>query len=557
MKLLNGILLIIFFLTGCTREKNEYPTFTRDIAPIIYSNCTTCHRPNGAGPFPLISYEDVVNRAKQIAQVTSTRYMPPWQPTIGYSDFLGERTLTQSEITILREWVEAQTPIGNSDDLPSLPIFADQWQLGTPDLIVKMETPYILPAEGYDQFRNFVIPIPTDSIHYIEAIDFYSENAQVIHHAVLMFDKSGKARKHDNQDSTIGFDGMFFGEAQGPDGHFLGWTPGKQAIRTPNFAWKLTPKTDLVAQLHMLPSGRPESVKIEVGFYFAENAPTITPTLLRLGRKDINITAGNSAYSLRDTFYLPVDIQIASIYPHAHYLATKMHVYAKSDVGERIWLLHIDPWDFNWQDDYRYKQPVSLKAGSQIFMEYTYDNSSGNPFNFNNPPEQIFYGLQSQDEMGDLTLQVVTKNDNDRLKLKRYYAKKWINQEISGYQMLTKTNPKNFEHQHTLAMLYVQTGEFEKAILHFSHSINANPNYSEARVNFAITLMKNGNFQKAREQLKLALKYTPNYADAHFNLGLMLHNSGNKKIAKHHFGEAARLRPEMEQAIKRQMTRLR
>ena len=556
MKLLIFFQLIVTFLTGCTQGKDYHPNFTRDVAPIIYTNCTPCHRPNGAGPFPLISYEDVANRAHQIAQVTSSRYMPPWLPSIGYSAFVGERLLTEYEITTLNKWAQAQTPRGDQDELPVTPTFANQWQLGTPDLIVKMNTPYTLQAEGYDQFRNFVIPIPTISTQYIEAVDFYSENSQVIHHAVLMFDKSGKAREHDIQDPEIGFDGMVFGEAQGPDGHFLGWTPGKQAIRTPKFAWELKPKTDLVAQLHMLPSGRPEPVKIEVGFYFAEAPPTITPTLLRLGRKDINIPAGDNNYSLRDTFFLPVDIDVASIYPHAHYLATKMQVYAQSNNGKKIWLLHIDPWDFNWQDDYRYKKPVRIKAGSRIFMEYTYDNSSDNPFNFNIPPKQIFYGLQSQDEMGDLILQVLTKNESDRLKLKRDYREKWIKQEISGYQMLTERNPANSEYQHTLAMLYMQTGQINKATSHFLYSINRKPDYSEARVNFAILLMRNGDSEKAREQLILALKSNPDYADAHFNLGLLLHNSGERMEAKHHFEEAALLRPEMEQAIKRQIARL-
>ena len=189
-------------------------------------------------------------------------------------------------------------------------------------------------------------------------------------------------------------------------------------------------------------------------------------------------------------------------------------------------------------------------------MEYTYDNSSGNPFNFNDPPQPIFYGLQSRDEMGDLTLQVVTKDENDRVKLKNHYAKKWIKQEISGYEMLTTTNPQNSEHQHTLAMLYMQVGQFQKAKSHFLLSINANPNYSEARVNFAIALMRNGKFKNAQKQLTIALENAPNYADAHFNLGMMLFKSGSKKIGTYHLEEAARLRPEMAEAIKQRIVQL-
>ena len=151
----------------------------------------------------------------------------------------------------------------------------------------------------------------------------------------------------------------------------------------------------------------------------------------------------------------------------------------------------------------------------------------------------------------------MTKNESDRLKLKKHYAQKWIKQEISGYQMLAKANPNNSEYQHTLAMLYMQTGEIDKANTHFSNSINANPNYSEARVNFSIFLMRIGNSTEAKKQLMLALKNNPDYADAHFNLALILHNSGDKVESMHHFKEAALLRPDMEQAIKRQINRLR
>ena len=407
------ILFFIFILalSACQKaaQQDAAPTFSDDIAPIVFSNCVPCHRAGGPGPFPLTTYNAVSNRARQVAEVTASRYMPPWQPTAGYGSFVGERRLTEHQIALIQQWAQHNAPAGDLTQLPSLPQFTQGWQLGTPDLVVEMDEAYILPAEGSDQFRNFVLPVAIDSARYIEAVEFRTDQATVIHHAVLMFDRSGAARKHDAREAEPGFDGMVFGEAQGPDGHFLGWTPGKQPYRDPSLAWELAPGTDLVVQLHMLPSGRPEHVSVRVGFYYAEGPPERTPALLRLGRKDIDIPAGEDHYTLRDEFTLPVDVHVAGIYPHAHYLGKQMAVYADLPDGHREWLIRIDEWDFNWQDDYRYAQPVHLPRGAKIVMEYAYDNSAENPFNPHDPPQRIFYGLHSSNEMGDMTLQVVPR----------------------------------------------------------------------------------------------------------------------------------------------------
>jgi mono/diheme cytochrome c family protein/TPR repeat protein len=528
------------------------PTFSEHIAPIIFANCVPCHRPEGSGPFPFTSYDEVNDHAGQIAEVTASRFMPPWQPSPGYGHFVGERLLTDAQIDLIARWVESGAPAGDPRQMPPLPEFSDEWQLGTPDLIVEMDEPYLLPAEGYDEFRNFVLPIPVAAQHYVEAVEFHADNVQVIHHAVMMFDRSGTARKHDAREDGPGFDGMVFGEAQGPDGHFLGWTPGKQPYRDPELAWRLVPGTDLVLQLHMLPSGRPEPLRARIGFYFAAGPPKRTPALVRLGRKDIDIPAGEAQYPIRDTYQLPVDIEVTSIYPHAHYLGKSMAVYALLPDGKKEWLIRIDEWDFNWQDE----KPVELPKGSTLVMEYVYDNSADNPFNPHDPPQRIFYGLQSSDEMADLTLQVVPQNPRDLKTLQQHYARKWIAQEIAGYETMLIADPDHAGNHHTLAMCYLRTGRGREALEHFNECLRLEPDYAEARVNLGIALSASRQFAAAIEHFRRALESKPTYSDAHFNLAMALFQSGEKKEAEKHFAEAARLRPEMAAAIQRHVARL-
>ena len=157
--------------------------------------------------------------------------MPPWQPTAGYGSFVGERRLTEHQIALIQQWAQHNAPAGDLTQLPSLPQFTQGWQLGTPDLVVEMDDPYILPAEGSDQFRNFVLPVPIDSARYIEAVEFRTDQATVIHHAVLMFDRSGAARKHDAREA-------------GPD--LTAWYSAKRRVPTDTF-WAGLPANSPIA----------------------------------------------------------------------------------------------------------------------------------------------------------------------------------------------------------------------------------------------------------------------------------------------------------------------
>lgn len=153
--------------------------------------------------------------------------------------------------------------------------------------------------------------------------------------------------------------------------------------------WQLSPGTDLVLQLHMLPAGKPESVNMQIGIYFTNTPPLRHPLMLRLGSLTIDLPAGATNYHIEDTFELPVDVDVLSVYPHAHYLGQQMNGLALWPDGSRVWLLHIPQWDFNWQDEYRFAEPMPLPRGTKLAMDFSYDNSAENIRNPHHPPQRV------------------------------------------------------------------------------------------------------------------------------------------------------------------------
>lgn len=386
------------------------PTFARDVAPIVFVRCAGCHHPGEAAPFALLDYEDVRKRAAQIVRVTETRFMPPWLPDGDPNEFQGDRSLSAAEIGTLRAWLEAGCPEGDRAALPPAPVFSSDWKLGPPDLVVTMPEAYTVPAEGRDVYRNFVIPRPVEAgTRYVRALEFRPDNRAVLHHAILFVDGSGYARGEDRRDPEPGYESMGLGVLRPPNGQFVSWTPGKGALEyPPGIAWTLDETLDIVLQLHLRPSGKPEPIRVSVGLYCADAPPTKHPLAIRLWSRDIDIPAGETAYVLEEQYTLPVDVSVHGVYPHAHYLGKDLRGWAVLPDGSERALIHIPAWDFNWQEEYFYAEPIALPKGTVVHARYLYDNSEANPLNPNHPPKRVRYGFQSSDEMAELQLQVQT-----------------------------------------------------------------------------------------------------------------------------------------------------
>ncbi|HEX7138245.1 MAG TPA: hypothetical protein VF219_10375, partial [Vicinamibacterales bacterium] len=434
----------------------EAPTYARDIAPLLNDRCAVCHHPSGSAPFALLSYDEVKRHARQIGDVTKSRVMPPWKVDPADGPFIGQHPLTTNEIDLIQRWIEGGALEGDPGESP-LPVarWTEGWQLGKPDLVVTLERPFRLPGDGTDVFRIFVLPIPVDVERYVRGIEFRPGNPKVVHHANIRVDRTRASREQDDSDPAPGYSGLIMRSAEYPDGHFLGWTPGQVApLAAPDLAWRLAPHTDLVIETHMQPSGREELVQPSVGFYFGDRPPTRTPAMLRLGRQTIDIPPGQSPYLVTDSYVLPVDVEVIALQPHAHYRLRDARGEATLPDGSVRPLLHIADWDFRWQHVYRYESPVSLPRGTRISMEYTYDNSAANPRNPERPPKRARWGQRSADEMGDLWIQALTKNDADLVALDNEFRKKVVAEDVNGYEMEIERHPNDAGLRDTAALLY-------------------------------------------------------------------------------------------------------
>ena len=203
-------------------------TFNRDIAPIVFEYCASCHRPGEAGPFPLLTYEDVKQHGRQVVAVTHTRFMPPWLPEPQPLKFADERRLSDKQIELIQEWVEQGMLQGSPADLPRQPHFAEGWQLGKPDLVVKAAKPFLLPASGIDTYWNFVLPIPVPETRWVKAVEIRPGDKRLVHHANILVDRLELSRKQEVAPGA-GFGGMEIrieSELFDPDSHFLFWKPG-------------------------------------------------------------------------------------------------------------------------------------------------------------------------------------------------------------------------------------------------------------------------------------------------------------------------------------------
>ena len=538
--LIAGVLLVV---AACPAEGQV--TFSRDVAPIIFEHCTACHRAGEIGPFPLTSYLEVRQRASQIVDVTTRRVMPPWKPRGEAGQFVGARVLTDEQISTIRDWAAQGAVEGSSGDLPRLPEWRTGWQLGTPDVVLQMPQPYTLRADGPDVFRTFVLPIPLDRARYVRAVEFNPGNPRAVHHANFGIDRTRSSRHQDSLDSEIGYEGGMVPDAEYPPGHMLGWTPGQRPRPSPDgAAWRLDPLSDVVVQLHMQPTGKPEPVQVSVGLFLTDQPPTRTPVGIRLGSQTIDIEAGNASYAITDSYRLPVDVDVLAIQPHAHNLGRTMRASATLPDGSTRSLIDIEDWDFRWQDVYRYTNAIALPRGSTISMRFTYDNSVANPRNPKHPPARVVWGQNTSNEMGDLWLQVIPRSRGDLALLSDDVERKKRTEDIAGYTKILLADPKNPLRHDQVAMLLLSSGQLEPAIGHMRDSLRLDPSSAPTHYNLGIALSIQRKLEEALAEFREAVRLDPDHADANNNAGALLHVMGRLGEATTYYRRALELRPD-------------
>ena len=523
-------------------DREQQVTFNRDIAPVIYQSCARCHRPGESGPFSLLTYDDVKKHARQIAVVTRDQFMPPWLPEPQSLKFADEMRLSDDEIATIKKWTDEGTPEGNPADLPPQPKWVEGWQLGQPDLVLTAEKPYQMPPGGSDTYWNFILPVPIDRTRWVKAVEIRPGDKRFVHHANILVDRQQSSRQREKTPGE-GFEGMEIkieSEAFDPDSHFLFWKPGSVPYVEPaGMALRLDKGTDLVLNVHLQPSGKPETIQPTIGLYFTDEPATKFPMLLQLQNDSkLDLPAGAKNFIVSDELTLPIDVDLLAIYPHAHYLGQDLQATAILPDGSTKTLIHIPQWNLNWQAVYRYAEPVALPKGTTIRMRYVYDNSEDNALNPNHPPERVRGGNRSKDEMAHLWLQVLPRNFNSQAGDPRML----LQEALARHNI--RNNPEDFAAHYNLASMLQSRGETADAQTEYEAALRIRPEDATANNALGAVLLASGQARRAMLYLQTATQTSPDYFDAHYNLGNALASANDFRAAAREFAAAVRIRPD-------------
>ncbi len=545
-------------------------TFSQDVAPIVFSQCAQCHRPGEAAPFSLLSYRDVKVRARQIADVTRTRYMPPWLPEPGYGHFADQRRLSDSQIATIQQWAAQGALEGDPKFLPGAPRYTEGWQLGPPDLILRMPQAYALAAAGSDVFRNFAIPVPVNGTTYIKAFEIRPGNSRVVHHANILVDRTGNARRLDGRDGAPGYDGMSLeveSDFFDPDSHFLFWKPGTvPSVEPEGLAWTVDKGTDLILNMHLQPSGKPESIQPSIGLYFAKQAPSKHPMLIQLEHDAaLDIPPGAKDFTVTDEFRLPLDVDVLAVYPHAHYLGKDLRAWATLPDGSRKWLIWIKHWDLNWQAVYRYSEPMFLPKGTVVAMRYSYDNSAENAANPNSPPQRVRSGNRASDEMSHFWLQVLPRGPQDeRMTLQAALMTRRLEKDpndfsahfnlgsllqsqgnLAGaevqYNAALASRPGDYAAFNALGSIFESQGKLDEAMASYRSALRMRDDYADARYNLANTLVAKGELEEAADSYRMVIDLNPDDRNSRERLSAVLGVLGESSADAGKLADAVRL----------------
>src|SRR4029434_8787243 len=242
---------------------------------------------------------------------------------------------------------------------------------------------------------------------------------------------------------------------------------------------------------------------------------------------NLDIPAGESRYPVIDSVTLPVDVDVYTVQPHAHYLAREVKGYANLPEGPQRALIYSRDWNFDWQGVYHYANPVRLPAGTTIRMEYVYDNSAGNPRTPHSPPRRTTYGQRTTDEMAELWFQVVTRTAADHDALTLYMQAHVFREEIVGHEKMLEADPHNTALHNGVALLHASVGNLDRTTAHFADALRDNPDSPSAHYNVGLALLLQGRHGEAEGYFVKAISLDPNYAQGHDGLGQVRQRQGN------------------------------
>lgn len=521
---------------GGRRDQTASVTFNRDLAPIVFRQCTPCHRPGQPAPFVLQTYADATNHVEAMLAAVQARRMPPWQADPACGPFLNARMLTTNEMALLVSWVESGMKEGEAKDLPPAPVFSTRWQLGKPDLVATPGQAYRLQATKDDTYYNLVIPLALDRPRYVRAVEFSPGTAGLVHHAFLRLDRSGKCRELDAATPEPGFPGVHLPSGVfSSDSQFLSWQPGRGPSEVPEgMTWPLQPGTDLILQLHLAPTKVPGDVQPSVGFHFSDAPPSRRGYKLRLTSFTFVVPPGASNHVVREEFTLPVGARMVALLPHAHRLAQRVNVSVAPPGGDVRQVLRIPRWDFDWQTDYNLSPELPLPAGTTIAAEFVYRNEGSGP---------VAYGPRTSDEMAELWVLLALESPKDYEPMARAETPRVIRDTVAFNEYRLRSNPADWPARLQIANAWMAARDFKGALVQLTQAVATAPEEPEPHYWRGYALRELGQPDDALLEFAHAIRLNPRHAPAHGNIGLIQLGRRNLPAAIDSFRRALESNP--------------
>ena len=386
--------------------------FSEHIAPIIYNNCTECHRVGGAGPMPFTSYEEVASLGVMVDYVIQSGYMPPWHADPDYSNFLGERVLSDTEKQLISDWIDGGMIQGDPSLEAQIPEFIEGSVVGVPDAVFTMEEEYLIEGNNQDDYRVFVFSTNFSEDKYLKSIEIIPGNLSAVHHVLVNIDTSGDCAELDASTPEYCYE-CESGFCTGQIHQFAaGYTPGMvPPIWNNDIGFVLPAGADIAIQMHYAPSSIDEYDQSSVNLFFKDQPVEREVEVLTLLDTQLQIPA-NEIYTHYQSYEIPFDMSIISVLPHMHLIGKSWLIYAENN-GDTIPVISIPDWDFNWQTFYQPEYMLKLPEGYTLHAYATYDNTSGNPTNPNSPPQDMFWCDYTTCEMFFLPFAYVPYQEGD------------------------------------------------------------------------------------------------------------------------------------------------
>ena len=403
----------------------DVPTFSRDVAPILYARCVSCHRPGEVAPMSLITFKDVRPWAKSIREKVASRVMPPWHADTRYGKFRNDLSLPQHEIDTLIRWVDAGTPEGNPAEMPKLPAFPEGWQIGTPDQVFEMRTDFEVPARGTIDYQYFEVPTNFAEDRWMQAGEVRPGDSAHVHH-IIVYVRDPKASTRPSvmnvrtipsaqpapaapavsrpQAAALPRAPVIAGTQPRPvvgggDAMLVNWAVGEDApVFLPGNAKRIPAGATLIFQVHYTTNGTPGRDRSKLGLIFAKEPPAHEIRTALISNPVFLIPAGADNHAVEAEATFSDNVKVWSLHPHMHLRGKDMTFTATWPDGRQQVLLSVPKFDFGWQTDYWLAEPLVLPKGSKILVTAHFDNSSNNRAN-PDPTAIVRWGDQTWEEM--------------------------------------------------------------------------------------------------------------------------------------------------------------